>query len=311
VLIEKEIGEATINPSMVILRLKEATPSFIFYYLTSEKGQNQILLDTSSTGVPMITQKQIENFIVPLPPKSEQIAIATALSDTDALIEKLERLITKKQNIKQGAMQELLKPKVNWVMKKLGDLFEITSSKRVFQSEWKNEGVPFYRARELAVLSEKGIVDNELFITRDMYETYKRQYGVPKIGDMLVTGVGTLGKTFVVKDNREFYFKDGNIIWFKINGGINSSFLQQLYLTKFIKKQIEDSSAGTTVGTYTISVAQKTIVPYPPKEEQIQIANILTDMDAEIEVLEKKLHKYKMIKQGMMQILLTGKIRLI
>jgi type I restriction enzyme S subunit len=161
------------------------------------------------------------------------------------------------------------------------------------------------------VLSEKGTVDNELFITRDMYETFKRQYGVPEIGDMLVTGVGTLGKTFVVKDNREFYFKDGNIIWFKINGGINSSFLQQLYLTKFIKKQIEDSSAGTTVGTYTISVAQKTIVPYPPKDEQIQIGNILTDMDNEISVLEQKLQKYRLIKQGMMQVLLTGKIRLI
>ena len=105
----------------------------------------------------------------------------------------------------------------DWDLKSLGELFIITSSKRVFQSEWKSEGIPFYRARELAVLGECGRVNNELIISREMYETYKKMYGVPQIGDMLVTGVGTLGKVYVVSDNHEFYFKDGNIIWFKIS----------------------------------------------------------------------------------------------
>src|SRR3989338_5084071 len=83
---------------------------------------------------------------------------------------------------------------VDWDVKQLGELFDITSSKRVFQSEWKTRGVPFYRARELAVLSEAGSVDNELFISPEMYQAFKNSYGVPQADDVLVTGVGTLGK---------------------------------------------------------------------------------------------------------------------
>ncbi len=198
----------------------------------------------------------------------------------------------------------------NWEMKRLGELFEITSSKRVFQSEWKSEGIPFYRARELAILGEKGFINNELFISKEMYDAYKKNYGVPKIGDMLVTGVGTLGKVFVVSDDHEFYFKDGNIIWFKILGKVRSDFLRQLYLTQSIIKQIDDASAGTTVGTYTISSAKKTIIPFPPLAEQEAIAESLSDADALIESLEQLIAKKRLIKQGAMQELLTGKKRL-
>ena len=71
----------------------------------------------------------------------------------------------------------------DWAVARLGELFEITSSKRVFRNEWKTEGVPFYRAREIAVLGETGFVDNELFISKQMYDTFRRVYGVPQVGD--------------------------------------------------------------------------------------------------------------------------------
>lgn len=198
----------------------------------------------------------------------------------------------------------------DWEVKQLGELFDITSSKRVFQSEWKTRGVPFYRARELAVLSETGSVDNELFISPAMYQAFKNSYGVPQTGDVLVTGVGTLGKVYVVPSDHEFYFKDGNIIWFKIAGKVNSNFLRQLYLTRLITKQIEDASAGTTVGTYTITGAKKTTIPYPSKEEQFAIADALASADALITKLEALIEKKKHIKQGAMQESLTGKRRL-
>lgn len=286
-----------------------------------------------STGVPQLTAPQIAKYAVALPPtREEQQAIAEALSDADALVESLEQLLAKKRQLKQGVMQELLTGRkrlsgfelrrtykqtavgvipADWATKRLGDLFEITSSKRVFQSEWKNEGVPFYRARELAVLSDKGYVTNELFISKEMYSTYKAVYGVPKSGDMLVTGVGTLGKAYVVPAGLEFYFKDGNIIWFQISGQVCSEFLRQLYLTPLIAKQIADDSAGTTVGTYTISGAKKTTIPFPSLAEQEAIASILSAMDGEIAVLEAKLTKSRQLKQGMMQELLTGRIRLV
>lgn len=116
VLIETEIGDATINPSMLILRSTNIPPKFIYYYLTSEEGQNQIIIDTSSTGVPMITQKQVLNFRIPLPPTiAEQKAIAQILSDMDTEIEALEAQLQKTQNLIQGMMQELLTGKIRLV----------------------------------------------------------------------------------------------------------------------------------------------------------------------------------------------------
>lgn len=195
----------------------------------------------------------------------------------------------------------------DWDVKSLGSLFEITSSKRVFQSEWKKSGIPFYRARELAILSEKGVVVNDLYIDIKQYQLYKKQFGVPVVGDMLVTGVGTLGKVYVIQSNREFYFKDGNIIWFKIKEAINSEFLKQLFSTVLVTKQIDDASGKTTVGTYTINGAKHTSIPFPPKPEQNAIATALSDADALIYATEKLIAKKKAIKQGAMQELLKPK----
>ena len=117
----------------------------------------------------------------------------------------------------------------DWRHVKLGDLYTITSSKRVFQDEWTDNGVPFYRAREIVKLSENGFVEDDLFISRKMFGEYKSKYGVPQENDLLVTGVGTVGMVYRVVDNREFYFKDGNIIWFKSKGLASSAFIEQLY----------------------------------------------------------------------------------
>jgi type I restriction enzyme S subunit len=305
---------------------------YFFFLYFSTHFYDRIMTMTAKSSVDSVRMEMIADMVVLIPPLPEQRAIATTLSDVDALITSLDELIAKKRDIKQAAMQELLTGKrrlpgfdvgrgykqtevgiipEDWEVKRLGDLFEITSSKRVFQSEWTTQGIPFYRARELAVLGESGFVCNELFITNEMYDAFKRSYGVPSIGDMLVTGVGTLGKAYVVTGDHEFYFKDGNIIWFKIAGKVTPEFLRQLYLTPLIEKQISDGSAGTTVGTYTISGAKKTVIPLPPLPEQRAIATVLSDMDAELAALEQKRDKTKAIKQGMMQELLRGRIRLV
>ena len=150
VLIDSEIGEATINPSMLIIRAKNGISDYIYQYLQGREGQAQILNDVSSTGVPMITQKQVKAFQIPLPPTlTEQKAIATALSDVDALITSLEQTITKKKAIKQGAMQQLLTPphkrgkrlpgfEGGWMEKTLGEVCDITGAgidKKIVEGE--------------------------------------------------------------------------------------------------------------------------------------------------------------------------------
>ncbi|MGP9489255.1 restriction endonuclease subunit S [Glutamicibacter sp. AOP33-2CA-4] len=247
----------------------------------------------------------------------EQRLIAAAIDNAGSLVHLLERLIVKKQAIKQGIMQQLLTGKTRisgfsepWVTTTLGEHFGITSSKRVFQKDWRSSGVPFYRARELAVMGARGRVDNELFIDRSLYNKYKNAYGVPTAGDFLVTGVGTLGRTYVVQPGDEFYFKDGNIIWFKSSETVDSNFLKFMFATPSIIKQIADGSSGTTVGTYTITNAKKTRILLPPIEEQRAIAKLLLAVTEEIDKLESRLLKARSIKRGMTQELLTGRTRL-
>ncbi len=161
-----------------------------------------------------------------------------------------------------------------WKTQTLGDLFDITSSKRVYESEWKRVGVPFYRAREIVKLAAQGYVDNELFISEEMFDKYSSMYGVPKEGDIMVTGVGTLGICYVVKKNDRFYFKDGNIIWLKKKSDSTSRFVEYAFQSDYLRKQIDDT-VGATVGTFTIIKAKNTQIPIPPLPEQQRIVAIL------------------------------------
>lgn len=291
---------------------------FFFYLYFASKFFDRIMSMTAKSSVDSVRREMIADMLMPLPTPDEQRAIAAALADADALIAAFEGMIAKKRDLKQAAMQHLLTGKTRlpgfsgeWEVKRLGEIFDIGSSKRVFQSEWKTQGVPFYRAREIVLLADNETIENQLFVSRDLYESHKANSGVPEVGDMLVTGVGTLGRVFVVESDQEFYFKDGNIIWFKIRGKMSASFLRQLFLTEEIMRQIRDSAGGSTVGTYTISGAKKTVIPFPSLSEQTAIAEVLSDIDADLAALEAQAAKARAVKQGMMQELLTGRVRLV
>ncbi|MFU3617670.1 restriction endonuclease subunit S [Pseudomonas paraeruginosa] len=168
---------------------------------------------------------------------------------------------------------------MSWPIVKLGEIFDITSSKRVHEIDWRNEGVPFYRAREVAVLAKEGRVDNDLFIDESMYEEFKAKYGVPTVGDLLVTAVGTLGKVYAVQESDRFYFKDASVIWLRARQEVDSSYIQHAMNSTDVQRFIQNSS-GATVGTYTISRANETEIPLPPLPEQKRIAAILDKADA-------------------------------
>ena len=197
----------------------------------------------------------------------------------------------------------------DWENKRLGELYEITSSKRVFQSEWKDSGVPFYRAREIIELSKNGYVDNDLFISPEMYKKYSEKYGAPKENDLLVTGVGTIGRLYVVPKNSKFYIKDGNIVWLKDKNLISGVFIKYLFHTRYIEKQLFDNASITTVATYTIESAKKTKVLIPATDEQQKIASFLSSVDTKFEQLGKKKALLEQYKKGITQKLFNQEIR--
>lgn len=168
---------------------------------------------------------------------------------------------------------------MSWPMVKLEEIFDVSSSKRVLQKDWREHGVPFYRAREVAILSKYGQVDNDLFIEESMYEEYKKKYGVPKEGDLLITAVGTLGKTYAVKKSDKFYFKDASVLWLSKKSDVDTSYIQHAINSLEVQRFIQNSN-GATVGTYTITKAKDTEIPLPPLDEQKRIAAILDKADA-------------------------------
>ena len=172
----------------------------------------------------------------------------------------------------------------NWNWCRLKSIVNVVSARRVHQSDWRSEGVPFYRAREIGKLADTGSVDNELFITEALYTEFSSS-GVPHPGDLMVTAVGTLGKTYIVKDSDRFYYKDASVICFENFGKINPAYLKLLMYSPYMEEQIKQNSAGTTVDTITIVKANEYLIPLPPLMEQQRIVDQAECLQIHIEKL--------------------------
>jgi type I restriction enzyme S subunit len=158
----------------------------------------------------------------------------------------------------------------------LGDLFRVGSSKRVLQSQWKSVGVPFFRGREITRLATEGFVDNELFISEDLYAAFAAKYGVPSAGDIMITAIGTIGNSYIVRDADRFYFKDASVLWLKKTAEVSSDFVNLWLKSPLFFDQL-DKGNGATVDTLTIQKLQSVVIDLPPLEEQLQIVGILDE----------------------------------
>lgn len=293
------------------------------YYLLQTKKNDMIELAIGTTFLE-ISKGALCKIQLQTPPIIEQKNIAEALSDMDNLISSLEKVIEKKKAIKQACLQKMF-PKYGettpemrlpgytepWEQRKLGDMMNITSVKRIHQSDWTDSGVRFLRARDIVAAAQNEEPDDYLYISKEKYEEYSALSGKVDVSDLLVTGVGTIGVPYLVRNLEPLYFKDGNIIWFQNSGKIDGKFLLYSFWGEQIQKFINESAGIGTVGTYTIESGKKTPILFPSKMEQEKIGVFFQQLDNLITLHQRKLEKYKKIKQGMMQQLLTGKIRLL
>jgi len=279
--------EAYAGGDIVILSPVEVSPLFLGYLLNAQNIQKQKASKGQGDAIVHISANQLGSIQIPLPPtKSEQTAIATALSDTDVLIENLEKLIAKKRNIKQGVMQELLKPKTEWKKQKLGELLEYEQPTKylVKDSEYNdNNLVPVLTAGKTFILGytdeDFGIYENLPVIIFDDFTTATKFVTFP----------------FKAKSSAMKMLKAKNKL-------VNLRVIYEIMQT--VNFSLSDHKR------YWISEFQNIEVNVPSPHEQEFISQIMSDMDFEIESLENELNKYKMVKQGMMNSLLTGKIRL-
>lgn len=194
--------------------------------------------------------------------------------------EKKNALIRSKKFKKDKSKLEVNKEDIpfdipdNWKWVCWGEIVNIVSARRVHQSDWRKEGIPFYRAREIAKLADNGFVDNDLYISEELYDEFSKS-GVPSDGDLMVSAVGTLGKTYVVRESDHFYYKDASVLCFENYAVVDPYYLRYVMNSDMMKKQIESNSGGTTVDTLTMVRMIKYLLPLPPLATQHRIVEKL------------------------------------
>ena len=158
----------------------------------------------------------------------------------------------------------------SWAWARLETILNTGSARRVHAKDWRQAGIPFYRAREIGKLADDGFVDNELYIDLSLYEDFSSS-GVPLPNDLMVTAVGTLGKVYIVKESDKFYYKDGSVLCLANKYGLCAEYLKMVIESPFFKGQYRQESQGTTVATLTMVRLQKYFIPIPPLQEQYRI----------------------------------------
>lgn len=276
--------------------------------LNSNSVKTQMLKLAVGMKVFGVSKPQLQQVFVPIPPKVEQALIAGALSDADAMISSLEKLIAKKKLIKQGMMQKLLTPKEGWVKKKLGEVAEIYrgGSPRPIESyitsssdgvNWIKIGDVGKNAKYIESTQEKIIQEG---VSRSRYVNE---------GDFLLSNSMSFGRPYILKTNGCIH--DGWLAIQNYQSSFNTDYLYYVLGSESVITQYKAMAAGSGVLNLNKEVVKNVTIACPPLQEQFEIAEILSLMDETILKLENKLAKANHIKQGMMQVLLTGKVRLI
>ena len=167
----------------------------------------------------------------------------------------------------------------DWPAVELGKIADVTSSKRIMRNEYVPSGTPFYRTKEIVELERGDIISLELFISRERYSSIEAKFGVPMKGDVLISAVGTIGVTWVVPDDREFYFKDGNLIWIRNLSGLEPYYLKHVLDTLFLGSGTDAQLAfGAAYRALTIVKLKTIMIPVPPLAVQ---QAIIADIEAE------------------------------
>ena len=287
--------KATLNPQLVVLKKVRTSNVFLSYMMGFSTIQNQISEFVVGGALPTLSQRLVANFKIPVPNSdTEQRAIATALSDVDALLAKLDQFIAKKYDLKQAAMQRLLTGQTRlpgfsgeWEVKRLGDITKLYQPVTISAKQFTESGYPVYGAN--------GVVG--------FYAEFNHE-----ASQVTVTCRGSTCGTINQTVEKSWITGNAMVVNCDHSSNLNKDFLYYLLLGQDLSVCI----TGTGQPQIVRGPLANFELPIPRNvDEQTAIADILCDMDVEIAALEARRDKTRALKQGMMQELLTGRIRLI
>jgi len=270
--------EACIGRGLSAIRVKDnISRDYVYFYLKINEGKISKLGVGSTFNA--ITQKDLKEIIIPLPNYSSQQYIANVLTKTENLISQRKESISLLDEFLKSTFLEMFGDPVRnekgWEIYRLGNICGVGSSKRVFVEELVDSGIPFYRGTEVGHIAEGQEITPSLFITEEHYSQLRKHTGVPKTGDLLMPSICSDGRIFRVINNQPFYFKDGRVLWIKVNESkINSIYLQSI-LKVIFRTNYHNIASGTTFAELKIVALKQIKIPIAPYVLQTQFAKIV------------------------------------
>ena len=304
------IGRTTLHPAkssvigtmQYLLPKSNVLPEYLYYVV------QYMHLEKYFTGatIPHIYFKDYKAEQFNLDAMERQKEIVASLQKVETFIKFRQQQLQKLDELVKARFVELFgDPEFNtfgWDTEELGTLCDVGSSKRIYQNEQSQEGIPFWRISDLISKMDIGVADSGLFIPEERYVELKNAGLVPTTGDILVTSRGTLGRCYIIKDEDKFYFQDGMISWLSSYvDGITPLYLQYLFTLPGFRKQIDGMQAGSTVAYLSIAMLKKLRVMVPPIETQNCFALFVEQLDKSKVAVQKSLDEAQLLFDSLMQ----------
>lgn len=290
-----------------VLRCNEKADSkYVFYFCQSKCFVDSLVSQATGASYPAVSTNIVKNTLIPLPPLCEQHHIAAVLDKVSELIALRKRQLDLLDEMVKARFVEMFgdfKTNPNGYSECcLSDVCRIGSSKRIYQNELQNDGVPFLRISDLM----KRIISNfqtcDLYISKTQYDDLVSKNLVPKAGEILVTSRGTLGECYIIKDDDYFYFQDGMISWiYDLDKKVLPIFIVLLFKTHFIKDQIDKYQSGSTVAYLSIAMLKKIKIIVPPIVLQTQFADFVQQVEKTKATVQQGLDRLNLLKSALMQ----------
>ena len=300
--VKSDILPANTNQALAIIRLKSGCLQYIKTYLKGKAVADFIKKNPTIGAQPNLSLEQVGNLEIALPTKNEQELIGAYFANLDNLITLHQRKYTKLVNIKKAMLEKMFPkngedvPEIRfagftdpWEQRKLGELGSVSMNRRIFKEQTTATGdVPFYKIGTFG-----GIAD--AFISRNLFEEYKSKYPYPKIGDILISASGSIGRT-VEYTGKDEYFQDSNIVWLNHDDRLDNTFLKAFYtIVKW------SGIEGSTIKRLYNDNILNTEIELPSVDEQQMIGKFFYKLDNLITLHQRKLEKLQHIKKACLE----------
>ena len=272
----------------------------------------------TQTSIAHLTREKLGVVPMPIPPPDEQRAIAGALGDVDALVGALTQLVAKKRDLKQAAMQQLLTGQTRlpgfsgeWEVALIADVADVKTGpfgSSLHERDYVQDGTPIVTVEHLG---EFGVMQRNLPLVSDADRQRLRAYSL-EMGDIVLSRVGSVDRNALIREAEVGWLFSGRLL--RVRPDKKKTFAPYLsyqFHGEDFKRRVRDVAVGQTMASLNTQIVNNISVVLPTLPEQTAIAAVLSDMDAELAALEQRLAKTRVLKQGMMQELLTGRIRLV